>query len=496
MVLEVVDVEYIRKLRLRDGLSVRAVARRLRLSRTTVAKYLAMAEVTVAYQRQRPVLQPKQDEVRSVVMAWLEADADAPAKQRHTARRVHERLREELDVQISERTVNRLVAAIRAQPAKAYLPLAFAPGELAQADFGEAEVVVGGVRIKVWLFVMRLGASGASFVMAVARPNRESFLEGHIRAFHFFGGVPLVIWYDNLGLAVKLIGPAGARVEQDAFSAFRAHYLFDAHYCNLGEEGAHEKGLVENLVRLVRNHALVPVPQVDSLDHLNRLLADFSQRDLGRVFRVGEQTIGARLNEERRQMLALPDRDADPSRAVLVKVTSQALCHFERCRYSVPDHLAGATLTIHAHWDRLIFSDGQEVVAEHARLYGVGLESLQWEHYLRLLSQRPGGVVHARVFARLEGPYRTFRDHTLARGDGREFSRLLGLYQDYRPEVIQKALLACIETGVFQADAVREGCRRLVEVAPIRLSTAPSLEPFAADPSVYDQLFQPAVGAE
>lgn len=340
---------------------------------------------------------------------------------------------------------------------------------------------------------MRLGASGASFVMPVPRPNREAFLEGHIRAFRFFGGVPRTIWYDNLGLAVKLIGPKSQRTEQEAFTAFRAHYLFDAHYCTPGEEGAHEKGLVESLVGFARRHAFVPVPRAEDEDDLTKKLLAFCEKDLNRPFRPGEPTIREVLREERSRLLPLPPRDFIQARTTLVKVTSQALCHFERCRYSVPDHLVGETLTLHAYWDRVVMAHREKVVAEHKRLYQPGQECLQMEHYIRILQGKPGAVAHARVFSSLTGPYKVFRNAVLARGEGREFARILPLARIYGETTVTEALKTCIERGIFSSEAVKECCRRAVEPElPVLSGDYPALIPFSADPATYDVLLEGA----
>jgi hypothetical protein len=123
---------------------------------------------------------------------------------------------------------------------EAYLPLKFDPGMDAQVDWGEAEVEMAGERVMAQVFLMRLNYSRVRFVMAFPFQKQEAFLEGHVSAFHFLGGVPRRITYDNLKTAVFKLLEGHNRVEQEAFKAFRSHCLFQSNYCNRGQ--GHEKG--------------------------------------------------------------------------------------------------------------------------------------------------------------------------------------------------------------------------------------------------------------
>jgi transposase len=234
-VLRVVDVKYIRTMHYADGLSQREIARRLRFSRSTIAKYLKATDVVPRYRLTRERPRPAIDPVRSVIDRWLAQDEGLPRKQRHTARRVFCRLRDEYGYRGSERAVERYVRQVRGPERKAFIPLAYEPGMDAQCDWGAADAVIDGRQATVQLFCMRLCASGASFVMVFAHQRTEAFQEGHRQAFEFFGGVPRAIWYDNTKVAVA--GCKGGRVEQPAFAALRAHYLFRARFCNPGLEG-------------------------------------------------------------------------------------------------------------------------------------------------------------------------------------------------------------------------------------------------------------------
>ena len=145
------------------------------------------------------------------------------------------------------------------------------PGE-AQVDFGEATVKLADEPTKVALFVMTLPYSGAIFIQAFPRECTETFLEGHRRAFEYFGGVPRRISYDNSAIAVIEVLTGRERKLTREFLRLQSHYLFQEHFCLVRR--ANEKGHVERLLGCARKNFLVPVPQVASLAALNVALRD------------------------------------------------------------------------------------------------------------------------------------------------------------------------------------------------------------------------------
>ena len=212
----------------------------------------------------------------AIIDGWLLADRDVPRKQRHTARRVWQRLVAEHGAGVAEVTVSRYVARRRVElgldKAEVTVPQAHAPGAEAEVDFGEFHAVVAGVLIKLWMFVMRLSCSGRAFHVAFATQAQEAFLEGHVLAFEYFGAVPGRVRYDNLGPAVVRVLRGRDRAESERFIALRSHYGFDSFFCIPGKDGAHEKGGVEGEIGRFRRRHLVPVPAVASLAALNQLI--------------------------------------------------------------------------------------------------------------------------------------------------------------------------------------------------------------------------------
>ena len=235
------------------------------------------------YERRKPHAQPVMDPVKAIIDQWLEQDKTQPPKQRHTAKRIHERLREEYGFHGAESTVRYYVAlcalAIASQGERrrelgnvngVFIPLVYAPGQMAQVDFGEAEVIIAGEQLTAQIFRLRMCYSKQSFVMALPNQSQEAFFEGHVRAFDFLGGVPEQLVYDNLKTAVNKVLKGRDREEQVSFIAFRSHYLFESRFCTPAQ--AHEKGLVEGLVGYSRRNFLAPMPEEATWDDLNRYL--------------------------------------------------------------------------------------------------------------------------------------------------------------------------------------------------------------------------------
>src|SRR5918996_2382591 len=246
----------IRRRVLVDGLSKRAACREYQIHWDTLAKILNHTEPP-PFRRTAPRPRPKLDPFLPVIHQILDDDGKAPKKQRHTANRIFQRLRNEYGYEGGETVVKAAVAAWKARSAEVFVPLAHPPGE-AQVDFGEAEITLDGRPTKVALFVMTLPYSDAIFVHAFPRECTEAFLEGHARAFAFFGGVPRRISYDNSKIAVARITGSRERKVTDAFLRLKSYHLFEDHFCLVRRPN--EKGHVETLVGYARRSYLVPVP--------------------------------------------------------------------------------------------------------------------------------------------------------------------------------------------------------------------------------------------
>lgn len=387
--------EQIRQERRRDELSIRELADKHNVHRRTVRQALTSAQPPPRKTyppRGRPAIDPW----AAVVDGWLLADRDAPRKQRHTARRVWQRLVAEHGAQVSEVTVSRYVARRRVELGLIHrevaIPQTHLPGAEGEVDFGEFYATIGGVWVKCWMFVMRLSHSGRAFHVAFGTQAQEAFLEGHVLAFEHFGGVPGRVRYDNLKPAVVRVLKGRDRAESERFTVLRSHYGFDSFFCRPGIDGAHEKGGVEGEIGRFRRRHLVPVPKVACLAELNDLLAAADTVDDGRVVTGRPVTVGAAFTAEAAQLMALPAEPFDPAVRLDARVDNRARVSVRQNFYSVPARYAGRRLPVRLTARTVEVFDGSRVVAGHERAVGRYVEVLALDHYLEVLRTKPGGL--------------------------------------------------------------------------------------------------------
>src|SRR5664279_4352652 len=284
------------------GISRREAGRRFGIDPRTVAKMLSFS-LPPGYRRSRPAARPKLDPFVGIIDRILEEDKGRPAKQRHTSKRIFERLRDEHGYGGGLTIVKDYVLARRQRQREVFVPLRHDPGH-AQADFGEALGVIGGVERKVHFFAMDLPHSDVGFVQAYPAETTEAFCAGHVAAFAFFGKVPASILYDNTTLAVARILGDGRRQRTRVFSELQSHYLFADRFGRPGK--GNDKGKVEGLVGYARRNFLVPVPRAASFAVLNaQLLEDCRRRQSDRL-RGHDATIGERLARDLAVFNALP----------------------------------------------------------------------------------------------------------------------------------------------------------------------------------------------
>jgi transposase len=386
--------EQIRRDRDREGLSIRALAERHGVHRRAVRQALGSPLPPARKPPQgRPA--PVMGAYRPLIDSWLDADREAPRKQRHSAHRVWERLVEEHGAQVAERTVRKYVAQRRramGEAGEVFVPQHHAPGAEAEVDWGEAIATIAGQCTRVHLFHLRLSHSGAAFAAVFARETQQAFLEAHVDAFAFLGGVPATVRYDNLGSAVKQLLKGRRRVETDRFVALRSHYLFESAFTLAGLQGAHEKGGVENEVGRFRRRHLVPVPNVMTLAELNARLRAGCEGDLGRRIAGRSETVAEAFARERVVLRALPSESAQTDEEATPRVDSKALICVRQNRYSVPVALVGRRLRARIGAREITaFADGREV-ARHDRLVGRFGVCAQLDHYLELLARKPGAL--------------------------------------------------------------------------------------------------------
>jgi len=473
--------ERIRRDRRLEGLSVRALARRHRVHRRVVRQALASAvpPARKVADRESPALGPWKD----IVVAWLRADLTMPRKQRHTARRVWQRLVDEHGAVVAESTVRPFVAAVRRELAnetsRVAVPQTKALGAEAEVDFGEFRAYLDGTLTRCWMFVMRLSASGRAFHVAFTNEATEAFLEGHVRAFAHFGGVPTShIRYDNLKAAVLKVLLGREREHNPRFVALRSHYGFDSFFCLPGAEGAHEKGGVEGEIGRFRRRHLVPVPAVADLAELNDLIAAGDAADDARRIEGRTITVGEHFAAEAQHLGPL----AEPFEAVVelgVRVDHKARICVRQSFYSVPARLAQRTLRVRLGATHFEVLDGGRVVVRHERSAHRSTETLVLDHYLEVLAFKPGALPGATALAqaRATGAFSAAHDAywRMARqrlGDAagtRALIEVLLAHRHLPTTAIVAAMEAAVAGGVVDPAAVVIEARRRVDerTAPV-----------------------------
>ena len=341
-----------------EGMSVREASRVFGLHRDTVRKMLAWS-VPPGYRRQDPPRRPKLEPFTGVIDAILEADRQVPGKQRHTAKRIFERLRDEYGFDGGYTTVKDYVRENRRQTREMFVPLSHPPGH-AQCDFGEALVVIGGVEQKAHCFVIDLPHSDGCFVKAYPSETTEAFLDGHVSALAFLGGVPQGILYDNTKLAVAKILGDGRRQRTRAFTELQSHYLFEDRFGRPGK--GNDKGKVEGLVGYMRRNFLVPAPSFESFDALNAYLEQRCLERMDAQLRGHTETIGQRMERDLDALLPLPPVAYDACDKQASRVSSLSLVRYRTNNYSVPVAYGHRDVLVKGYVDRVVISCGSETM--------------------------------------------------------------------------------------------------------------------------------------
>jgi len=429
---KMVDKEYIRKLHHMEDWSIRKISRQLQISRQAIRKMLEDAGKP-KYQIKKDRPSPVMDQYLGILKQWIQDDEKAPRKQRHTAARMYERLRDEYGFNGGCSTVRQTVAKLKNTVPEVFIPLMAAPGEQVQVDFGHAQVVIAGNEQRVNLFCMRLKNSSVPFVMAFPTERLEAFLEGHVQGFSYFGGVPREGLYDNAKTQVVKILEGPFRQEHEDFSSLRSHYLFNSNFCRPSK--GNEKGSVEGLVRQVRSQALVPVPECENLEELNALLLNWCEKE---KLRNQEKWL-----VEQAQLRPLPVKPFCAAKIIAVKVSSYSLVTVDRNRYSVPTKFVGENLFAKAYVNRVEILHRNQVISMHDRYYGRNHTSLQLEHYLNALEKKPHAVTHATVVRQLPIPFLQVKENMeQAHGAGyKDFLRVLLLTHEYPLNEISDAIV-------------------------------------------------------
>jgi transposase len=479
------DYEQIRRAFFVEGLSIRAIHRKLQVDRETIRKAI-VEPVPKPYQLNQPRAAPVLGAYKERIKALLDESEKQPRKQRYTARTIYKIIREE-GYQGCEGSVHNYVCQLckERKRKEAYLPLEFDAGQDAQVDWGEATVRMAGETVKVQFFSMRLNYSKTRFVMAFPFQKQEAWFEGHIQGFHFFGGVPRRITYDNLKTAVYRVLEGKKRQEQQAFKAFRSYYLCESHYCTPAQ--AHEKGGVENDIGYAQRNFFSPIPEVDSFEELNAYLHQACLQDAQRRTRGQKELVAQLWEAEKTFLLPLPARDFPACTTRVVKANGYLQVDYDTNRYSVPYEYRDKQLVLRAFPFRIEFLYLDEVVASHVRCFQKEQDILNLWHYLPLLQQRPGAFEHTKPLRRWRKQWPKSYEQLLtslreSQPEGRgvcEFLEILKLHQEHPEKQVEQAIEMALALGAAHLDGIQLCLRQLLQPkeqpSPLDLSFYPEL---------------------
>ncbi len=440
------------------------------MSRTTVRKMLGYS-IPPGYRRKEPPKRPKLGPWVGVIDAILEEDKSKPAKQQHTAKRIFDRLRAEHGFAGGYTIVKNYVRAAMLHRREMFIPLVHAPGT-AQADFGEALVMVGGVECKAHYFALDLPQSDDCFVAAFPGETTEAFLEAHVRAFAYFGGVPTSILYDNTKLAVAKILGNGERQKTRAFSELQSHYLFAEKFGRPAK--GNDKGKVEGLVGYARRNFLVPIPRVASWEELNQRLLQACRERRARRLRGHQETIGERFERDRAVLLPLPVSKYEACEKRVARVSSLSLVRYRTNDYSVPTEYGHRDVLVKGYVHEVVIICGSQAIALHRRSYE--REDMVFDplHYLALLEQKARALDQAAPLVGWELPecfarLRRLLEARLNKGGKREYVQVLRLLETFSIPEVEQAVRDALHLGTISFDAVKHLLLCRIERRPPRL---------------------------
>ncbi len=406
-----------------------------------------------------------------MIDAILADDKQRSAKQRHTAKRIFDRLRDEHGFTGGYTIVKDYVRGEQVRSREMFVPLTHAPGE-AQADFGEALVVIAGVQQKAHYLVMDLPHSDDCFVAAFPAETTEAFLEGHVRAFAYFGGVPTRILYDNTKIAVAKILGGEDRQRTRSFSELQSYYLFADKFGRPAK--GNDKGKVEGIVGYSRRNFMVPIPRASSWEELNAHLEADCRKRRQRRLRGHTETIGERFERDHAAMLPLPAAPYEACEKIAARVSSLSLVRYRTNDYSVPTQYGHRQVWVKGYVHEVVIACASEVIARHKRSYEREAVVFDPLHYLALLEQKTRALDQAAPLAGWQLPecfaqLRRLLEARLKKHGSREYVQVLRLLESFALSELPVAIEDALRLGTISFDAVRHLLLCRIERRPPRL---------------------------
>lgn len=477
-----------------NGVSKSEIQRRTKLNYRTVCKY---ADKENWNDEKQPDLAPENYPILGafihIIDKWLEDDTKVPRKQRHTAKRIYDRLREEEGFTGSYSSVKRYVRKKRVaikQGRSGFLPLA-QPMAFAQLDFGEFQYnTAEGNERKAYELVMSFPYSDKAFVQVFPSQNQECLLIGMRRIFEYIGGVPMCIRFDNMSTAVARVLKGTERKLTDGFTRFMLHYRFKADFCN--PASGNEKGNVENKVGYIRRNALVPPPTIVNFDDFNKHMFEWCEKDALRLHYRRKTVIQELWEEESTKLLTLPEVPYNVFRYEAFRVSKTGFVSIDTNRYGLSPELHDETVQAKIFYDKIEFYHDHVLVANYCRSYGKNEELMDWTQYIRTLCRKPSAAEHTRFFAMMPHQWQDYLTQMKGQERRSALQLLDDIVHDGNAEYCVDILVLAQQNGRSDVESVKQCYYSLLKESktpePLNLlSEVPTLG-YTPNLSVYDGL--------
>ena len=490
--LKMIDVKLIKDLKETKGKSLREIARITGYNFRTVQKYVKMKDFS-ENPKVKKIKPSKLAYFYSTIDAWLESDKQHSKKQQHTARRIHNRLKEEFS---DKYTASYSLLAVYVSKRKreiyndrGYLPLNHMPGT-AQVDFGTSEYYENDILKKCKYLILSFPFSNHYYYQAFEGENQECLLTGLQTIFHHIQGVPKRIMFDNLSAAVNM--RQGKRKKNDKFLKFEMHYGFESLFCNAN--AGNEKGNVENKVGYHRRNFMVPVPSIDNFTEFNKRALSDTEKEFDDLHYKKNKTIGELFKEDKHALKSLPDYTFEVFKIEKAKCNKYGIIQIDKKQYSVSPKYVSQEVWVYLYHDKVHIKDeNYQLIVEHKRLYGNEKESMNWLPYLDLIQKRPRALKHIDFFNTLPENWRQIFNKSNLQEQRRYMKILSTILLESTLDFAEHVLDETIKYGVSDVDSIQTTYDRLnndYSIEKYKPENVPFLPEYTPELKIYNDLIR------
>lgn len=492
------QIKYIRKLCINKGLPKNTVAKMTGHHWSTVDKYVEKDN----WNEPEPKVKERKsklDKVKPIIDKWLQDDLREPPKQRHTAKRVYDRLRDEhSDIfNASERAIRAYVAKRKKELYEkndGFIPLDHPPGE-AQADFGKVVFIERGLKQEGFYLNLSFPYSNASYFQVFKGENLECLLTGLKTIFEYMECVPIKIWFDNLSPVVKEIRKNGERKLTDRFEKFSMHYGFQHNFCN--PNSGHEKGHVEGKVGYNRRNYFVPIPQFNDLSEYNKQLFHKADKDMNRKHYKKYEYIYALFERDKLSMRKLPENCFEVFRLEKAKADLYGKVKVDgRYTYSVSPTYARQEIWLKITHDKVhMLNESYRTIITHDRMYGSQTESMNWLPYLELMAKRPNALKYTTFYSMLPHALQEYFDDCRPEDKKSGLKVLSKILNESPMDIAEKVFEETDTKGFRDEESLMATYYRVtkgvLEFEDMNLAdSVPELKAYSTNISVYDNFLK------